>query len=206
MGVPFLANSQAGVLYPLNWLFLWADPPKQVAYSIGLHIWLAGMGTYLFARRRLGLSSPAALVGGAVFAFSGFLGAQVEHLNQLQVSAWLPWLFLCFDQSQRQEPALSIWHNPTVWANRRQIGLLALVIALMLLAGHTQSVYISLFGLGLYGLFRAGLPWDSIKKIKALFLTMLQRLLTLIPLGLAAVLAVLLAAAQLWPTLELTGL
>jgi len=38
MGVPFLANSQAGLLYPLNWLFLWASPPKQVAYSIALHI------------------------------------------------------------------------------------------------------------------------------------------------------------------------
>ena len=34
--------------------------------------------------------------------------------------------------------------------------LLALVVALILLAGHTQTVFISLFGLGLYGLIRSG--------------------------------------------------
>ena len=98
LGVPFLANSQAGLLYPFNWIFLWADVPKQIAYSIGLHIWLAGIGAYYFAHHSLRLPSLAAFVGAVIFAFSGFLGAQVEHINQLQVSAWLPWTFLFFDK------------------------------------------------------------------------------------------------------------
>jgi len=205
MGVPFLANSQVGLLYPLNWLFLWADAPKQVAYSIGLHVWIAGVGATLFARRSLKLSAAAALAAGAVFAFSGFLGAQVEHINQLQVSAWLPWVFLLFDSSQLsafsfQLSAVSSWRS--VVSGRRSVALLGLVIALMLLAGHTQSVYISLFGLGVYGLFRRGIPWGGPKTI---FRHLTAILLDFIPLALAIVLALLLSAAQLWPTAELAG-
>jgi hypothetical protein len=207
MGVPFLANSQVGLLYPLNWLFLWVTPPKQVAYSIGLHIWLAGVGAYLFARHSLGLDKITSLFGGIVFAFSGFLGAQVEHLNQLQVSAWLPWLFFLFDQTvpKRTLDTSLTWQTlkgrlTYLWFGHRYIVLLGLVISLMLLAGHTQSVYISLFGLGLYGVFRQSVRWRSPQKIiKTLIITSLE----FIPLILAMLLAILLSAAQLLPTLEL---
>ena len=50
MGAPPLANSQAAVLYPLHWPLMWLSPPKQVAWSIVAHIWLAGAGTYLLTR------------------------------------------------------------------------------------------------------------------------------------------------------------
>jgi hypothetical protein len=211
MGVPFLANSQAGLLYPLNWLFLWAEPPKQVAYSIGLHIWIAGAGAYCFAQHSLKLNPTAALAGGLVFAFSGFLGAQVEHINQLQVSAWLPWIFLLFDQihsyprdilspGARRSTLVRLLTKQRFW---QKFALLSLIIALMLLAGHTQSVYISLFGLGIYGLFRRGIPWGRPNQI-------ISRLMLIgldfIPLILAIILALLLSAAQLLPTLELAQL
>jgi hypothetical protein len=117
------------LLYPLNWLFLWADAPKQVAYSIGLHVWIAGAGAYLFARRSLNLSTAAALVAGVIFAFSGFLGAQVEHINQLQVSAWLPWVFLLFDEISGQWVVGS--GRRSIVSGRRSVALLGLVIALM---------------------------------------------------------------------------
>jgi len=48
MGAPLLANSQAAVLYPLNWPLLWLSPPKQVTWSIVITVWLAGAGLYLF--------------------------------------------------------------------------------------------------------------------------------------------------------------
>ena len=72
----------------------------------------------------------------------------------------------------------------------------------MLLAGHTQSVYISLFGLGVYGLFRRGIPWGGPKVIFGHLTTVF---FDFIPLALAIVLALLLSAAQLWPTAELAG-
>jgi hypothetical protein len=207
MGVPFLANSQAGLLYPLNWIFLWAEAPKQVAYSIGLHIWIAAVGAYLFARRGLNLGGTASLVGGGLFALSGYLGAQVEHVNQLQVSAWLPWVFLIFEMvvrqsASRQEPGRHILKGRLInlWQVRRYIALLGLVITLMLLAGHTQTIYISLFGLGLYGLFRPGVCWWPPGRLISSLLSNLMDLHPLIP---AVLLAVLMSAAQLLPTLEL---
>ncbi|MFQ5613070.1 MAG: YfhO family protein [Anaerolineae bacterium] len=206
MGVPFLANSQAGVLYPLNWLFLWLSPPRQVAASMALHTWLAAVGMLAYARRSLRLGWPGALLAAMLFALGGFLGAQVDHPNQLQVSAWLPWLFLLYDEAV---------------AGRRRwtaVLLLAALIALTLLAGHSQAVFISLVGVGLYGVlrlqvtgfkfqvpgFRRRVSVSNFRWAGKRLISNLQSLIsTLQVLAVAAGLALLLAAAQLLPTLEL---
>jgi hypothetical protein len=200
MGTPLLANSQVGVFYPLNWLFLWLEPPKQVAWSIGLHIALAGLGMLTYARQSLRLGWLAALVTAMMFAFGGYLGAQVEHLNQLNAAAWLPLLFLLYDHSLLRERR---------WLWRL---CLALTIALTLLAGHTQTVFISLFGLGLYGLWRAGEQmgaWRMANKASYLLFAIRYSLFairTLLPLALASLYAAALAAIQLLPTAELSSL
>ncbi|MGD2207749.1 MAG: hypothetical protein PVH17_13320, partial [Anaerolineae bacterium] len=126
MGAPLLANSQAAVLYPLHWPLIWLSTPKQIAWSIVLHIWLAGAGTYLFVRRAMRLPPGAALFAAAVFSLGGFLGAQVEHVNQLNASAWLPWLLLCLECAMGQ-------------GSQRWLALLGggAVVGLALLAGHT---------------------------------------------------------------------
>jgi hypothetical protein len=204
MGAPLLANSQVGMFYPPNWLFLWLDPPKQVAWSIGLHIALAGSLMLAYARLSLKLSWPASLVAAILFAFGGYLGAQVEHINQLNAAAWLPLLFLFYDFGVERERGW-LWFL-----------LLALVIALTLLAGHAQTVFISLFGLGLYALWRAGewrmangewqtanLIHTSQSAIRSLATSLLRHLT---PLAFAALLAVALAAVQLLPTAELSSL
>ncbi|MCL4304249.1 MAG: YfhO family protein, partial [Anaerolineae bacterium] len=204
MGAPLLANSQVGLFYPFNWLFLWLDPPKQVAWSIGLHIALAGGFMLAYARQSLKLGWPAAWVAAILFAFGGYLGAQVEHINQLNAAAWLPLLFLLYDFGLERERRW-LWFL-----------LLALVIALTLLAGHTQTVFISLFGLGLYALWRssewrmANGEWNSQFRIHnslfslRSFASLLLRHLA--PLAFAALLAAALAAVQLLPTAELSGL
>jgi hypothetical protein len=159
MGAPLLANSQVGVFYPLNWPLLWLDAPHQIAWSIAIHIALAGVLMVLFCRQSLHMGWPAAFAGGVVFAFGGYLGAQVEHINQLQGAAWLPLLYLLYDRSNgNRQPANgcvpTILNTPP--ANRWSSTLwLALVITMMLLAGHTQTVFISLFGLGLYAVWQA---------------------------------------------------
>jgi hypothetical protein len=138
MGVPLFANMQTAILYPLHWPFLWLPAPKQVAASIVLHVILAGWGTLAYARRSLNLNWLGALTAAVVFALGGFVGAQVEHVNQLNVVAWLPWAFLLLDISVRRNQRLA----PTLG--------LGLVVALMILAGHAQATYICLVGLGLY--------------------------------------------------------
>ena len=182
MGVPFFANSQTGVLYPLNLVLAWLPTTRAINLTIVLHIWLAGAGAYLFARRSLGLSGWAAWLAAATFALGGYLGAQVEHVNQLQALAWLPCLFTLFDLA----------------LERLRWGLaLAAVVVVQLLAGHSQSVFISLVGLGVYAL------WPVIEGAAARRSNArdLARRLGLW-LG-AAIVSALLAAAQLVPTLEL---
>lgn len=214
MGAPLLANSQVGLFYPPNWLLIWLDAPKQVAWSIGLHIALAGIFMLAFTRHGLRLSRFAAMLAALLFAFGGYVGAQVEHINQLQAAAWLPLLFLLYDLGQQRQPGL-FWFF-----------LLALAIALMLLAGHAQTTFIALFGLGLYALWQAlferppdarsnfsmaqqgsAIP-DShparphLHRLRSITAALLRYLA---PLALAAIVAAALAAIQLLPTAELSS-
>ncbi len=184
-GAPFLANSQAGLLYPPNWpLWLLLPPHQALHWSALLHLWLAGTGAYLYARRSLGTGRPGAWIAAVAFALGGHLSVQIEHINQLQTLAWLPWALLLYDESVfrngRGTPAARNRPAPPLW--------LAFVIALILLAGHTQSAFIVLVGLTASALIpRAGAP--------------LRRRLTI--LAAAVALGGALAAAQLLPTLEL---
>ena len=92
MGSPLLANSQMGFFYPLNWpVWLLFDTPYAGNASILLHIGIAGLGAYFAAKKVLGLGRWASLVTAVLFALGGYLTAQVEHINQAQGLAWLPW-------------------------------------------------------------------------------------------------------------------
>lgn len=201
MGAPLLANSQVGLFYPPNWLFIWLDPPRQVAWSIGLHIALAGLFMLAYARGSLALRWAGSLAAAIIFSLGGYLGAQVEHINQLNAAVWLPLLFLLYDLALAAQPRQR-------WA--RLLGL-ALVVAMTLLAGHAQTVFISLFGLGLYGMWRAlagqSLPRASLASLGPALRRSLGSVWShLWPLAVASVLALALAAVQLLPTAQLTAL
>jgi len=213
MGVPFLANIQSAVLYPLNVVLAWLPAPQLVSASIVLHVFLAGAFTYAFARRALHLA-PFASFGSAIcFAFGGFLGAQVEHVNQLNVSVWLPLLLLCLDelwQTARLYPGEADSLQSVMsgsWRRRLRAGLLAgVIVALQLLAGHTQATYIVLFAAGLYAILVpivSGLIRGQLHEWRTLLQAVVLRLVLLA--GVAALGSVL-SAAQLLPTLELSAL
>ena len=93
MGAPFLANSQYGVLYPFNWALAWLDAPVAVKVSVLLHLALASLGGHAFARRVVQLEPLPAWFCGWLFALGGYVTGHVEHGNQLQGLAWLPWIF-----------------------------------------------------------------------------------------------------------------
>ena len=145
LGVPFLANPQAAVLYPLHWPLTWLRPEQALIWSALLHAWLAAGFTYTFARRSLGRSRLAAWLAGLVFGMGGFTLARVENINQLNVLAWLPALLWLYDETARAASGRS---------RIRWGAALAIAIALQLLAGHTQTTFINMVGLGLW----AGLP------------------------------------------------
>jgi hypothetical protein len=206
LGVPFLANPQAAVLYPLHWPLSWLRPEQALIWSALLHIWLAAGFTYTFARRSLRLSRLAAWLAGLIFGLGGFTLARVENINQLNALAWLPALLWLYDETARAASRRS---------RIRWGAALAVAIALQLLAGHTQTTFVNMVGLALWALWpclvilsRRGRgdagtrgrnePGTNDER-PARLRNYLLPLLAVIP-------AILLAAAQLLPTLELNSL
>jgi hypothetical protein len=199
MGAPFLANSQAGVFYPLNWLLAWMDTARAIDWTIVLHIFIAASGVYVFARSRLSLSIGAAFLAAVSFGLGGYLGTQIEHVNQLQGLAWLGWMFLAYDFSVQDAGSKKQDARREMQGVVFRSGALSLLIAFQLLAGHTQTVFISLVGLGMYALWQVIEAWRGAKRRYAVLITHY-----LLPIVFASLFAIALSAAQLLPTLELT--
>ena len=140
-GVPFLANIQSGVFYPINALLIFLEAPRAVAFSYLFHLWLAAAGMYMLLRQ-LGTGAAGALMGAIVFAFGGFFVAQAGHINQVQAAAWLPLLALTYYNAFR--------HANLVWA-----GLAGIVLALQITAGHPQETFLSLSIVALFACYMA---------------------------------------------------
>ncbi len=179
-GAPLLANSQAGVFYPLNWLF-WALSgtglpalTRSLHLSVLLHLALAALTLWWLARR-LGVGPWGAALGGLLYAGGGFLGVHVEHLNQLQGLAWLPLAFLPPHSSE---------------ATPLPSPLSVLALTMILLTGHTQTAFIAAVGLVVF--------YVTLYVSRFTFHTA-RLLLSLLPFTFAGVIA----AAQLLPTFEL---
>jgi len=188
MGAPLLANPQLGAYYPLNWLTAPFRAPQAIKISILLHSVLAGLGIFCLYREAVEKRIMPALLAALVYSFSGYLGAHVEQINQYQGLAWLPFLF-------------ALYHRTLTRGRPWRDGLLfALAWALQIFCGHTQTVFISGIGLGVYGIgLGAGLdiaarerPWQ-----------IGRRLMTL---AACTLVALLLAIPQLLPSLELIGM
>lgn len=138
-GVPLLANSQLGTFYPPNWLTIGLPPPDAIRIAVLLHVLLAAVGAGWLAQIGLRLSRPACLLAAIAFAFGGYMGARAEQINQLQGLAWMPFaLALTILLVRSSRPALIAV-------------LLACVVALQLLTGHTQTTFITGVGMIIAG-------------------------------------------------------
>jgi len=97
-GKPFW-ETFGGLYYPLFLpLYLLADPndPHQAAPLLHLapyvlHLAWAATGTYLFARRVVGLGVAAALIAALAFCFSPPM-LEIALVNQLRGYSYLPWI------------------------------------------------------------------------------------------------------------------
>ncbi len=198
MGTPFLANSQAGVFYPLNWPLWWLLPAyRSVHLTIVLHLCLAALNAYVWGRTSLRMRRLGAWAVGCIYALGGYLGAQVEHVNQLQGLAWLPLMLMLWDKSLDQRVGASTDRRSRI--SNLPFAALVVVVALVFVVGHTQTAFITLVGLAAYGLgpglWRA-LRWREWRPL----LRQLALLTGATALGMA------LAAVQLIPTWELSRL
>jgi hypothetical protein len=200
MGAPFLANSQVGFFYPFNVVSAWLPVERAVSWNITLHLVMAAVGAYLLGKHGLGLGRLAAFACGLTFGLGGYLGAQVEHFNQLQALAWLPLAVLSIVEGPASTGRIVA---PARWILRRSV-VLSAVLTLQITAGHTQSLYICLIALGLVAVTL--LAADLLQARPSLGrLAVLRACAPLIVLSLSAVLAAMIAGAQLLPALELSG-
>ncbi len=178
-GTPFVANLQSAVLYPPNVLFLIVGARGGFGVSAILHLCLGGACMYALLVA-LGTRPLAALLGGVVLVFNGYVVSWLEFPTlSLWVFMWLPAALLCYERA-RCNPR-SLW--PVLCAG---------VIAMQLLGGHFQIAAYAVLTLGLYALTRAvgtkGLPGRA----------------GAVGMAAAAVaVGVALAAVQILPTLEL---
>ncbi|MBN9393198.1 MAG: YfhO family protein [Chloroflexi bacterium] len=125
-GMPFAADIQSGLYYPLNWLFWLAGTVtyEKLEMLAVFHYWLAAVFSYLLARS-LGLGRWPGVVAGVCYAFSGFAVSHLGHLPMLEAATWLPLVLLGVNRTVRR----SSWR----WA----VGA-GLFLSLSFLAGHFQ--------------------------------------------------------------------
>ena len=91
-GEPYFANPQSALLYPPAWLATLVPAEEAVGLEVGLHLAVLGAGCFLLARR-LGAGRWLAAAAGVACAGSGPIVSAAGVLNNLETTAWLPWLW-----------------------------------------------------------------------------------------------------------------
>lgn len=182
-GVPFAADIQNGLFYPINLLLFLAAPEvtfEHLQWLAVFHFWLAGLAMYLCLRLAGGVRPLAAFAGALAFEFSDLFIVHLGNLNMIAVAAWLPLVFLLFQQAIARRAA-------------RLAAAAGVVLAIATLAGHIQITLMILLALGLYAL------WETIPRRR-------ERA-ALVPIGYLAIslaVTVGLAALLLLPAYEMS--
>jgi hypothetical protein len=155
-GQPFLGWALGGVLYPPNWLDLVLDLPRSINFGIALHVFLAGLFTYIWALRR-GLHPLAGIISATLFMFSGayFLHVYAGHLMLLYGLAWTPLVLTSVDE----------------WIRTQKIGWILVgtaAIALQLFVGDLQGWFYTALVAGLLTAFQLGKSRKPLKILPGL--------------------------------------
>ncbi|MDO9085812.1 MAG: hypothetical protein Q7U53_06360 [Anaerolineaceae bacterium] len=185
MGVPFVANLQSAVFYPLNWImlpFYLLGGIKGLAIGLTLllptHLFISGFGM-IKVLRHLDRSKYAQILSAIVFVFSGYILTRLSFISMVWTFAWLPWiLFVCMK-------LLPITNKNSY----KEIINLSILIALQVLAGHAQTTYYTLL---LGGIIVLAVNFDSIK----------QRMLKFLTFVVSVGISLLISAIQVIPTAE----
>ncbi|MBN2037454.1 MAG: YfhO family protein [Chitinispirillaceae bacterium] len=143
-GMPFFADVQAAVLYPLNLLLTpfasaeWLSP-LLVEYQIIAHIALAGIFMYWLSID-FGCTRSGGVLAAMTFMFCGFLTAHIFHTNLIQTAAWFPLVVLL---CRRMLEGRSLIY----------LALCALTLASAFLAGYPQTMLHMYYWLAAFLLF-----------------------------------------------------
>ena len=142
-GMPYVAAMHGDIFYPTFLLRMVMPTDAAMTWGFILHVFLAGLFSYLFLRAQ-GLGFFGALVGGLAYMLAGNVAALVSpgHDGKLFLTALLPLTLLLLTRGVRDGRA---------WA----WGALAVVIGLAVLSPHPQLLQYLLLVAGAFALFVA---------------------------------------------------
>jgi hypothetical protein len=186
-GTPHLADTETFVLYPIAMALRWIPALPFMSWMLGVHMWIAGMGSAYLARQ-LALRWEAAAAAAVAAALGGSMPAWVHngHVTLLFTAAWLPWVFALMIVSARRR---TVWPHPA----------LVVVLVVQFLAGYLQGNIYIVLAAALFALW--GLIWPP----PQMFGDAPSKTRPLAQFVIAGVLACGLAAFQLFPTLLAVG-
>jgi len=184
LGMPFVANLQSAMFYPLNWLCVALPFAQAINWGIVLGVYLSGVFTYLLARV-LGIGWQGAVIAAMTFMFGApqLLRVYEGHWCHLCAITWVPALFLCAEQLMRT----GRWG----WALGG-----AGALGIQLFAGHPQYVFYASIALVAYCAGRLVFVWLEQRSVRAIA-RRAGGLMVMYATG------VILAAVQMLPSLEL---
>jgi hypothetical protein len=114
-GLSFAGNAQAALFYPPTWLMFALNLGRaklsyQSLQDLALaHVWLAFVLCYIWLRHQKHLHPLASVLGGAVFAFSGYMLLQLQHFGLIAGYAWMPFGFAGIDAADEQHSVRRLW-------------------------------------------------------------------------------------------------
>jgi hypothetical protein len=174
-GLPYLAQWGTMVLYPPSLIYILLPLPWSLALFTLLHQLFGGIGMFVIARRWTG-NSLAAGAAGIAFTFHGFVLNSLMWPNYSATMAWMPWVILTLARA---------WKDGERW-----ILVAALAGGMQMLSGTPEVI--------LFTWLLAGGLW-----LVENFETWGKRAVAGLRLVLIVLLVTGLAAAQLFPFLEL---
>lgn len=163
-GYPSFGGMQTGLLYPLNFPYVFASKVMAINWSFIIHVFLGGMFMYLWLGRQ-SLHRLACLSGAIMFAFCApfFLRIYAGHLTPHNTIAWIPLVFLAIE---------AIIATPTFGWFLLGTG----AVSMQLLAGYPQVLFYTAIAAALYTLTRIH---ESPKLWKSVVLLLLMNVFVL---------------------------
>ncbi|HJQ12697.1 MAG TPA: YfhO family protein [Gemmatimonadaceae bacterium] len=172
-GLPYVAAMHGDIFYPTFLLRMIMPTDVAMTWGFIIHIFLAGLFTYMFLRG-LGYGFFGSLVGGLAYMMSGQIASSVSpgHDGKLFVSALFPLGLLFLQRGIRQG------RN---WA----FGAFALIVGLSVLSPHPQLLQYMLLASGAYALFLAFATFDGVKLPRSVAIQRLALAFVAVIIGLA---------------------
>ncbi|GIV19158.1 MAG: hypothetical protein KatS3mg023_0909 [Armatimonadota bacterium] len=129
-GQPFVGNPQEWLFYPSTLLLLPFHPARYLSWNIVLHLWLGGVGIWLFLRT-LNVAFRPALLASTAWMLCGAFVPRSQFPGMFQSIALIGWLMWAVEHVLQTSSA-------------GRIAILSVTVALLLLAGHAQVAYMAL--------------------------------------------------------------